>query len=194
MSHPSFLVIFLSNAAIFRQYSQSNADFLHTDMHSWSGIALPTFPHCTWKIWTTPFLMADYIDKMDATGNHNQSVICYVLALLREEPPTVHVSMWNNQIKTDNVLQWEDTRCSWLARNSTHAFVWFHSGSAVFTWSALWVTEQLEAYTVCQCQTHLVCAPLFPTTFSLLFISGQDFNTKEGVKNKLGMMFGVQDV
>lgn len=169
MSHPSFLVIFLSNAAIFRQYSQSNADFLHTDMHSWSGIALQTFPHCTWKIWTTPFLMADYIDKMDATGNHNQSVICYVLALLREEPPTVHVSMWNNQIKTDNVLQWEDTRCSWLARNSTHA----SSGSTVVLQYLLGQHYELPSswkLILFVSVKHTWSAPLFsppPSLFSL---------------------------
>lgn len=117
----------------------------------YQGNYLPTHTQENLNNVDTPFVNAGYLfDKMDATG----IAICWGFsshyARKHLHAPTYNnSSTWWSRIMRKmsgftDTRKCEDTQWCWLARNNTHAFLRFHSGSDVFTRSALQVTNQLE--------------------------------------------------
>lgn len=117
----------------------------------YQGNYLLTHTHENLNNVDTPFSIAGSLfDKMDATG----IAICWSFSL-HYEREHLHAPTWNNSTTwwsrmrrkmsgSTDTRKCEDKQWCWLVRNNTHAFLRFHSGSDVFTRSALQVTNQLE--------------------------------------------------
>lgn len=169
--HSLYLYVVPTTHFLHFIHKQDNTTiFLLEDMHSWSSLPyqgnyLPTHTQENLNNVDTPFSIAGSLfDKMDATG----IAICWGFSLhyAREH---LHAPMWNNSRTwwsrimrkmsgSTDTRKCEDTQWCWLR---------FHSGSDVFTRSALYKIRTSWKVSLFVSIKHTWSGPFPPTSMCL---------------------------